>query len=116
MLQTMRVKKENMRHAADKGFINATDCADYLVRQGLPFRDAYKITGQLVAYCIDHDKTLETLTLEEYRQASPLFEEGVYQAINLEQCVRGRKAFGGPAPETVEEQIHRAEEKLESYC
>ena len=112
MLQTMRVKKENMRHAAAKGFINATDCADYLVRRGLPFRDAYKITGQLVAYCIDHDKTLETLTLEEYQQASPLFEEGVYQAINLEQCVRGRKAFGGPAPEAVEEQIRRAEDAL----
>ena len=112
MLQTMRVKKETMRHAAAKGFINATDCADYLVRRGLPFRDAYKITGQLVAYCIDHDKTLETLTLEEYQQASPLFEEGVYGAINLEQCVRGRKVFGGPAPEAVEEQIRRAEDAL----
>ena len=112
MLETMRPLPENMRRAAAKGFINATDCADYLVRRGLPFRDAYKITGQLVAYCIDHDKTLETLTLEEYHQASPLFEEGVYQAINLEACVRGRKVFGGPAPEAVEEQIRRAEDAL----
>lgn len=105
MIQTMTVLKDNMRHAAAKGFINATDCADYLVKHGLPFRDAYKITGKLVADCIDQNLTLETLPLEQYQQACPLFQEDVYQAINLENCVRGRKVPGGPAPEMVKKQI-----------
>ena len=115
MLQTMRVLKDNMRKAAAKGFINATDCADYLVRKGLPFRDAYKITGTLVAVCIDGDFTLETLPLEEYRRLSPLFEEDVYEAISLDTCVKGRDVYGGPAPEQVEGQIARAKEKFSAY-
>lgn len=102
MLQTMTVLKENMRAAAAKGFINATDCADYLVAaKGVPFRDAYKITGTLVALCIEKGLTLETLPLEEYRKVSDAFDEGVYQAINLEKCVNDRKVKGGPAPENV---------------
>lgn len=108
MLQTMRVLKENMRAAAAKGFINATDCADYLVKKGLPFRDAYKITGSLVAFCIDNGKVLETMTLEEYQQAHPLFEEDVFEAISLDTCVRGRNVLGGPAPEQVKKQIETA--------
>lgn len=107
MVDTMKVLPENMRKAAAKGFINATDCADYLVGKGLPFRDAYKVTGALVAYCIDHDLTLETLPLEEYQKFHVLFAEDVYQAISLDTCVNGRKVPGGPAPENVEKEAQR---------
>ena len=105
LLQTMRVNKENMRAAAAKGFINATDCADYLVKKGMPFRDAYKITGRLVAQCIEKQLTLETLPLADYQAASPVFDEDVYQAIALETCVKERKVEGGPSPEAVQKQI-----------
>ncbi|MBP1560202.1 MAG: argininosuccinate lyase [Oscillospiraceae bacterium] len=105
MLATMRVNRENMRAAAAKGFINATDCADYLVKKGLPFRDAYKITGTLVAKCIEKGTTLEELPLSEYKALCDTFEEDVYKAINLETCVNMRKVPGGPAPESVKEQI-----------
>ncbi|MBS4877583.1 MAG: argininosuccinate lyase [Acutalibacteraceae bacterium] len=102
MLKTMRVLKENMRSAAAKGFINATDCADYLVAaKGLPFRDAYKITGELVALCIERGLTLETLPLTEYKKVCESFDEGVYEAINLEKCVNDRRVKGGPCPENV---------------
>ena len=101
MLDTMKVNSENMRKAAAGGFINATDCADYLVSKGLPFRDAYKITGQLVGHCIQAGQTLESLSLSEYQKASPLFDEDVYHAISLDTCVQNRTVFGGPAPEQV---------------
>lgn len=102
MLKTMRVLKENMRSAAAKGFINATDCADYLVAaKGLPFRDAYKITGELVALCIERGLTLEMLPLTEYKKVCESFDEGVYEAINLEKCVNDRRVKGGPCPENV---------------
>ena len=102
MLKTMRVLKENMRAAAAKGFINATDCADYLVAsKGLPFRDAYKITGELVALCIERGLTLETLSIGEYKKVCDAFDEGVYEAINLEKCVHDRKVKGAPCPENV---------------
>ena len=105
LLQTMRVNKENMRAAAAKGFINATDCADYLVKKGMPFRDAYKITGRLVAQCIEKQLTLETLPLADYQADSPVFDEDVYQTIALETCVKERKVEGGPSPEAVQKQI-----------
>lgn len=105
MLATMRVNKENMRAAAAKGFINATDCADYLVKKGLPFRDAYKITGTLVARCIELNTTLEALPLEEYKKLCDTFENDVYEAISLDTCVNMRKVPGGPAPESVMMQI-----------
>ena len=105
MIQTMRVNKENMRVAAAKGFINATDCADYLVKKGVPFRDAYKITGGLVAQCIEKHLTLETLPLTEYKAASDVFDQDVYQAIALETCVKERKVEGGPSPVAVQKQI-----------
>ena len=105
LLQTMRVNKENMRAAAAKGFINATDCADYLVKKGMPFRDAYKITGRLVAQCIEKQLTLETLPLADYQAASPVFDEDVYQALELRTCVNGRKVCGGPAADSVRVQI-----------
>ena len=108
MIDTMTVLKENMRHAAAKGFINATDCADYLVGKGLPFRDAYKATGELVALCIDKNLTLETLPLDEYKKICDLFDDGVYQAINLEKCVADRLVVGGPSIQSVENQIKYA--------
>lgn len=108
MIDTMTVLKDNMRHAAAKGFINATDCADYLVGKGLPFRDAYKATGELVALCIDKNLTLETLPLDEYKKICDLFDDGVYQAINLEKCVADRLVVGGPSIQSVENQIKYA--------
>lgn len=105
MLDTMTVLERNMRKAAAGGFINATDCADWLVAaKGLPFRNAYKITGELVALCIERGETLESLSLEEYKRVHPAFDEGVYEAISLDKCVCDRKVFGGPAPENVRAQ------------
>ncbi len=112
MLDTMRVIKENMRAAAAKGFINATDCADYLVKKGMPFRTAYKITGGLVALCISKNTTLEELPIEEYKRQSELFGEDVYAAISLETCVKERKSFGGPSPESVLGQVKFVKEYL----
>ena len=101
MLETMTVLEGNMRNAAARGFINATDCADYLVAEkGLPFRDAYKITGELVALCIEKGLTLETLPLEEYQAICPAFDEGVYQAISLERCVAGGRSWAAPPRKT----------------
>ncbi len=93
MIDTMTALPENMRKAAAGGFINATDCADYLVSKGLPFRDAYKATGETVAFCIKNGYTLETLPIEEYKKICDLFDDGVYEAINLETCVRRRGLF-----------------------
>ncbi|MBR2284051.1 MAG: argininosuccinate lyase [Ruminococcus sp.] len=115
MLRTMRVLKDNMRNAAARGFINATDCADYLVKKGMPFRDAYKITGTLVAQCIGKGLTLETLPLSDYKAMSELFDNDVYDAISLETCVRERRSQGGPAPENVLGQIAAAESALSFY-
>ena len=112
MIGTMRINKENMRNAAARGFINATDCADYLVKKGMPFRDAYKITGQLVALCIEKNETLETLPLEEYRNFTDLFAEDVYDAISLETCVNQRNSYGGPSPEAVKVQIEKTKASL----
>ena len=105
MLSTMELYKENMRNAAARGFINATDCADYLVKKGLPFRDAYKITGTLVAYCVKNNTVLEKLSIDEFKALSDVFDGDVYDAISLETCVNMRKADGGPAPEAVKKQI-----------
>jgi len=105
MFKTMTVKKDKMRAAASAGFINATDCADYLVKKGMPFRDAYTIVGKLVAYCIENGKTLETLSLDEYRSISPVFEQDVFEALDLTTCVNGRNVPGGPAQSEVKRQI-----------
>lgn len=107
MVDTMKVLPENMRIAAAKGFINATDCADYLVGKGLPFRDAYKATGTLVALCIEKGETLESLSLMEYQAVCPLFESDVYQAISLDRCVNNRTVIGAPAPQNVQMQAQR---------
>ena len=112
MMETARVLPENMRRAAAKGFINATDCADYLAKKGMPFRDAYKVTGQLVAYCLEKDCTLEELSLSELQNFAPIFAEDVYTAIDLTTCVKERKSAGGPAPEQVKWQIESAKARL----
>ena len=112
MLDTMTVLKDNMRNAAARGFINATDCADYLVKKGMPFRDAYKITGTLVHTCIELGCTLETLPMEEYKKLTETFDNDVYDAISLDTCVMQRKAAGGPAPESVKAQIAYVRERI----
>ena len=112
MLETAKVLKENMRNAAAKGFINATDCADYLVYKGLPFRDAYKATGELVALCIDKGLTLETLPIAEYKKVCDIFETDVYEAIDLDNCVKKRTVKGGPSPECVLREIESMEKRL----
>lgn len=105
MLDTMTVNKENMKKAGEKGFINATDCADYLVKKGLAFRDAYKIVGTLVGICVEKDTTLDKLDIAEYKKICDVFEEDVYAAIDLNTCVKGRNVTGGPAPEAVKKHI-----------
>ena len=107
MLDTMRVIPQNMRKAAAGGFINATDCADWLTKNGVPFRDAYKATGELVARCIELGTDLESLPIDEYKAVCGVFTEDVYDAISLEKCVSQRTAFGGPAPELVKAQAAR---------
>jgi argininosuccinate lyase len=94
-----------MRNAASGGFINATDLADYLVKQGMPFRTAYKISGSIVAECIRTGRTLEELTLDEYKAYSDLFDEELYSAIDLDNCVKKRISEGGTSVESVEKQI-----------
>jgi len=105
MIKTMRSCPENMRTAAQKGFINATDVADYLVKKGMPFRAAYKVVGQMVAQCIEQKKVLEDLTLKEFKAHSELFEEDIYVAISLETCVNKRISQGGPTEGSLKEQI-----------
>ena len=105
MIDTMRVLPQNMLAAARRGFINATDCADFLTKKGVPFRDAYKATGQLVYACTEKGKTLEELTLEEFQAVHPEFDEGVYDAIDLGNCVMRRGSHGGPAVSETTRQI-----------
>lgn len=105
MLDTLTVLDKNMRAAASGGFINATDCADYLTKKGMPFREAYMIVGRLVNMCIKAGETLDTLPLKDFRSISSAFDEDVYRALELRTCVNGRKVYGGPAKEAVEQQI-----------
>ncbi len=105
MINTMGVCTDNMLLAAGKGFINATDLADYLVKKDLPFRTAYKISGEIVAYCIKENKILETLSLQEYKQFSFLFEDDIYAQIDLKACAQKRISEGGTSVESVEKQI-----------
>ena len=113
MIETMTVRAENMKKAAQTGFINATDLADYLVKKGLPFRSAYQISGQLVAKCIAEGKVLEELTLEEYRAFSDLFDADLYPEIDLTACVEKRISEGGTSVASVEAQIAWVKASLE---
>ena len=105
MIDTMKVHTENMRQAANRGFINATDCADYLTKKGMPFRDAYTTVGKLVYYCTQQGKTLEQLSLAELQDLSPLFGEDVYTALDMQNCMEQRKSYGGPAIQETTRQI-----------
>ncbi|MBQ3596751.1 MAG: argininosuccinate lyase [Clostridia bacterium] len=113
MIKTLTANTENMKNAASKGFINATDMADYLVKKGLAFRSAYKISGQIVKKCIEENKTLETLSLEEYKQFSDVFDSDVYQAIDLKTCVSKRISLGGTSVSSVEMQIKEVRKILD---
>lgn len=112
MVETMTAKPENMKKAAQGGFINATDLADYLVKKGLPFRSAYKIAGQIVAQCIREGLVLDTLPLTEYRKYSELFGEDLYEEISLETCVSKRVSEGGTSLASVEAQIEYVKQAL----
>ena len=105
MISTMKVKAENMKKAAQRGFINATDLADYLTKKGMPFRSAYKISGSIVAYCIAHDQVLESLPLSTYKEFSELFDDDLYEQIDLYNCVNKRNSAGGTSLSSVESQI-----------
>ncbi len=113
MIETMHTKPENMYAAAQKGFINATDLADYLTKKGLPFRTSYKLTGSIVAKCIETGKVLDNFELSEYKKYSELFEEDLYEAISLETCVAKRISEGSTGYESVKAQIKYVEEFLE---
>ena len=112
MIATMTANTANMKRAAQKGFINATDLADYLVKKGMPFRSAYKISGTLVAQCIREDKVLEELSLDVYKTYSDLFDDDLYEAIDLMACVQKRISVGGTSVASVEQQIAYVKEKL----
>ena len=112
MVDTMKANTDNMKLAAQKGFINATDLADYLVKKGMPFRSAYKISGQLVAQCIRENTVLEELPLEVYQGYSDLFDEDLFQAIDLMVCVEKRISQGGTSVASVESQIQYVKEML----
>ena len=105
MIETMTVKKDNMLAAAKSGFINATDLADWLAKRGVPFRTAYKLTGEIVAWCIEHGKTLEDMTLEEYKSFSKVFDESLYEDISIAACVAKRTSKGGASPANIAAQI-----------
>jgi argininosuccinate lyase len=113
MLATMTVNKENMLKGSKGGFTNATDAADYLVKKGLPFREAHSIIGQMVFYCIEHDIALDQLSIDEFREFSPIIDNDIYDAISMDTCVNDRKVIGGPAKEVVEKAIKKAEIFLE---
>lgn len=105
MVDTMKIQNKNMYEAAKGGFTNATDAADWLVKNGVPFRDAHEILGRLVLYCIQNDTNLEDLSIEEYKAISPVFDETVYEAISVEKCVDARNVPGGPSKEYIEKLI-----------
>ena len=113
MISAMKVKTENMKKAAQRGFINATDLADYLTKKGMPFRSAYKISGSIVAYCIANGEVLETLPLEKYKEYSNLFEQDLYDDIDLYTCVNKRNSVGGTSVQSIEQQIKYVKEKLQ---
>ncbi len=114
MFKTLKFNQESMEKGAARGFANATDAADYLVKKGLPFRSAHEAVGKLVFRCIQEQKAIGELSLDELKEFSPLFEGDVYDAISLSACVAGRKLKGGPAPETVQKAIAEIREILKT--
>ncbi len=115
MIATMTVKKDNMLKGAKGGFTNATDVADYLVKKGLPFREAHGVVGRMVYHAVTENKNLDDFTMEEFKSFSDIIEEDIYDAISMETCVNGRSVVGGPAKETVEAAIAEARKFAEQY-
>lgn len=113
MISTMEFKKENMENSAKNGFTNATDAADYLVNHGVAFRDAHGIVGRLVLFCIEKNCSLDDLTLAEYQEISPVFQEDIYEAISMKNCVEKRNTIGAPGTEAMKEVIGIQEKYLE---
>lgn len=114
MFDTLTFNKDNMRKSAEGGFTNATDAADYLVNHGIPFRDAHTIIGQLVLYCIDNNKSLNELSLDEYKAICPIFEKDIYDAISMETCIKKRNTIGAPGPKAMEQTIATYEKYLKN--
>ena len=114
MVETMKVNKEAMKNSAKHGFTNATDAADYLVKNGVPFRDAHGIIGQLVLYGIEHHKALDDLTLEEFQAVSPVFKADIYDAISMETCVNTRNTIGAPGREAMEKVLENHQDYLKN--
>lgn len=114
MLKTMKFNREVMAASAMNGFTNATDAADYLVGKGVPFRDAHGIIGRLVLYCIDKNTCIEALSMEEFKEISPVFEEDIYDAVSLKACVERRLTIGAPGPEAMDEVIGKYKEIVEN--
>ncbi|MDR1033369.1 MAG: argininosuccinate lyase [Bifidobacteriaceae bacterium] len=112
MIKDTLPNTDNMRNAASHGFLNATDAADYLVRKGVPFRDAYRTVSNLIRTAVQENKTLETLTIDEYKAASPLFDDDIYATIDLAASLSNRDSHGGAAPDRVKEQIQNARNRL----
>lgn len=113
MIDTMKVNKDNMKKGASGGFTNATDVADYLAKHNVPFRTAHSIVGEMVLYCIKENKAIEELSLEEFKSFSPVFEEDIYNAIDLLTCVEERKVIGGPSSESIKLQINALDKFIE---
>ena len=112
MLSTITFHKEVMESSAKKGFTNATDAADYLVKHGVAFRDAHGIIGQMVLYCIEKDKAIEELSLEEFQAISPVFDNDIYEAVSLKTCVEKRNTIGAPGPEAMKKVVELCRERL----
>ena len=115
MIATMTVRKDNMLKGSKGGFTNATDAADYLVKKGMPFREAHSVVGNLVFYCIEHNKALDDLSIDEYKSFSDIIEDDIYTAISMETCVNDRKVIGGPAEAAVNDAIKKSEEFLKAF-
>ncbi|MCD8368000.1 MAG: argininosuccinate lyase [Clostridiales bacterium] len=115
MLDTLTVRPKDMSRAASRGFINATDCADYLTKKGMPFREAYMVVGRLVNSCIKSGDTLDTLTLRDFRAISDLFDSDIYRALELKHCVGERKVYGGPSPEDTTRQIQSVKDFVAAH-
>ncbi len=115
MISTMKINKSNMRKGASGGFTNATDAADYLVKKGMPFREAHSVIGKMVLYAINNDKSLEEFTMDEFKACSEIIEDDIYEAIALETCVNERKTIGAPSRDAVEYSINKGKEFLSNY-
>lgn len=115
MLKTLKVNASNMLNASKKGFINATDAADYLAKKGVPFRDAYKATGELVGYCVDNGLTLEELSLDEFKRVNSAFENDIYAEIDLKNCVNKRNVYGAPSSNAVATNIKELRDLISKY-